>query len=102
MESAQYTSLAFGRRAREAGIALSMGSTGDAYDCETPWPRAFFASLETELLDRTSFRTRADARLAVFDYIEAFYNPTRRHSALAYLSPAEFERRYRSDPITAA
>lgn len=96
----QYTSLAFGRRAREAGIALSMGSVGDAYD--NAMAESFFASLETELLDRTSFRTRADARLAVFDYIEAFYNPIRRHSALAYLSPAEFERRYRSDPITAA
>lgn len=96
----QYTSLAFGRRAREAGIALSMGSTGDAYD--NALAESFFASLESELLDRTSFRTRADARLAVFDYIEAFYNPIRRHSALAYLSPAEFERRYRSDPITAA
>jgi len=96
----QYTSLAFGRRAREAGIALSMGSVGDAYD--NAMAESFFASLETELLDRTSFRTRADARLAVFDYIEAFYNPIRRHSALAYLSPAEFERRYRSDPVTAA
>ena len=96
----QYTSLAFGRRCREAGIALSMGSVGDAYD--NALAESFFASLETELLDRTSFRTRADARLAVFDYIEAFYNPIRRHSALAYLSPAEFERRYRTDPITAA
>jgi len=96
----QYTSLAFGRRCREAGISLSMGSVGDAYD--NAMAESFFASLETELLDRTTFRTRADARLAVFDYIEAFYNPTRRHSALAYLSPAEFERRYRSDPIIAA
>src|SRR5690606_36209407 len=87
---AQYTSLAFGRRAREAGIALSMGSTGDAYD--NAMAESFFASLETELLDRTTFRTRADARLAVFDYIEASYNRIRRHSALGYLSPAEFER----------
>lgn len=89
----QYTSLAFGRRAREAGIALSMGSVGDAYD--NAMAESFFASLEAELLDRTSFRTRADARLGVFDYIEGFYNPERRHSALNYLSPAEFERRYR-------
>jgi putative transposase len=96
----QYTSLAFGRRCREAGISLSMGSTGDAYD--NAMAESFFASLETELLDRTTFRTRADARLAVFDYIEAFYNPHRRHSALDYLSPAEFERRYRSETITAA
>lgn len=91
----QYTSIAFGRRCREAGIALSMGSTGDCFD--NAMAESFFASLETELLDRTSFRTRADARLAVFDYIEAFYNPHRRHSAIGYLSPAEFERRYRSE-----
>lgn len=89
----QYTSLAFGRRAREAGISLSMGSTGDAYD--NALAESFFASLETELIDRHSWRTRADARLAVFDYIEAFYNPIRRHSSLGQISPAEFERRYR-------
>ncbi len=96
----QYTSIAFGRRCREAGIALSMGSTGDCFD--NAMAESFFASLETELIDRTSWRTRADARLAVFDYIEAFYNPRRRHSALGYLSPAEFERRYRSEEISAA
>jgi putative transposase len=77
-----------------------MGSTGDAYD--NAMAESFFASLETELLDRTSFRTRADARLAVFDYIEVFYNRIRRHSALDYLSPADFERRYRSTTISAA
>ena len=70
-----------------------MGSTGDCFD--NAMAESFFASLETELLDRTFFRTRADARLAVFDYIEAFYNPHRRYSALGYLSPTEFERRYR-------
>lgn len=91
----QYTSLAFGRRCREAGIAQSMGSVGDAYD--NAMAESFFASLETELIDRTSWRTRADARLAVFDYIEAFYNPRRRHKGLGQLSPAEFERRYRSE-----
>jgi putative transposase len=90
----QYTSLAFGRRCREAGIVQSMGSTGDAYD--NAMAESFFATLETELLDRSSFRTRADAKLAVFDFIEAFYNPRRRHKALGQLSPAEFERRYRS------
>jgi putative transposase len=89
----QYTSLAFGRRACEAGISLSMGSTGDAYD--NAMAESFFASLETELIDRNSWRTRADARLAVFDYIEAFYNPIRRHSSLGQgqISPVEFERR---------
>ena len=96
----QYTSIAFGRRCREAGVALSMGSTGDCFD--NAMAESFFASLETELIDRSSWRTRAEARLAVFDYIEAFYNPKRRHSALGYLSPAEFERRYRLEESTAA
>jgi putative transposase len=67
-----------------------MGSVGDAYDnalCES-----FFATLECELLDRHRFRTQADARLAVFDFIEGWYNPRRRHSALDYLSPMIFER----------
>ncbi len=92
----QYTSLAFGRRLAEAGIAASMGSVGDAYD--NALAESFFASLESELIDRTGWATPAEARSAVFDYIEVFYNRTRRHSALGYLSPYEFERRYR--PLT--
>jgi putative transposase len=56
---------------------------------------SFFASEGTELIGRSSWQIRADARLAVFDDIEAFLQPRRRHSALGYLSPAEFERRYR-------
>jgi putative transposase len=88
---AQYTSLAFSRRCREAGIAPSMGSIGDAYD--NALAEAFFATLETELLMRHTFTTRKAARLALFDFIEGFYNSHRRHSALEYLSPAEFERR---------
>ncbi len=89
-QGCQYTSLAFGRRCRDAGVRPSMGSVGDAYDnamCES-----FFATLECELLDRQRFRTQADARLAVFDFIEGWYNPRRRHSALDYLSPMIFER----------
>ncbi len=89
---AQYTSLAFSRRCKDAGVLPSMGSIGDAYD--NALAEAFFASLETELLMRHTFATRKAARLALFDYIEAFYNPHRRHSALGYLSPAEFERRW--------
>jgi len=100
VEPAQYTSIAFGLRCREAGIVQSMGSTGDCYD--NAMAESFFASLETELIDRSSWRTRAEARLAVFDYIEAFYNPRRRHSGLGYLSPAEFERRYAAKTISAA
>ena len=86
----QYTSLAFGKRCREAGIVQSMGSVGDAYDnalCES-----FFATLECELLDRQSFRTVAEARRAVFAFIEGFYNTRRLHSALGYKSPANFEK----------
>jgi putative transposase len=89
---AQYTSVAFSRRCRDAGVAPSMGSVGDAYD--NALVEAFFASLKTELLMRHSFATRKAARLALFDYIEGFYNSHRRHSALGYLSPAEFERRW--------
>lgn len=86
----QYTSLAFGRRCREVGVRPSRGSVGDAYDnamCES-----FFASLECELIDRRRFRTQAEARMAVFNYVEGFYNPRRRHSALDYLSPINYER----------
>jgi len=89
-QGCQYTSLAFGRRCREAGVRPSMGSVGDAYDnalCES-----FFATLECELLDRQRFPTQAEARLAVFDFLEGWYNPRRRHSALDYLSPMRFER----------
>ena len=90
LEPAQYTSIAFGLRCREAGVQPSMGSVGDCYDnamCES-----FFATLECELLDRVRFRTQSEARIAIFDFIEGFYNPRRRHSALGYLSPIEFER----------
>jgi putative transposase len=89
-QGCQYTSLAFGSRCRQFGIRPSMGSVGDAYDnalCES-----FFATLECELLDRQRFTTPAQARLAVFDFIEGWYNPRRRHSSLGYLSPMAFER----------
>lgn len=85
----QYTSIAFGKRCREAGVRPSMGSVGDCYDnalCES-----FFATLECELLDRRVFHTRDEARRAVFEFIEGWYNPHRRHSALQYASPARYE-----------
>src|SRR5207253_8511712 len=97
-QGCQYTSVAFGKRCREAGVRPSMGSVGDAYDnalCES-----FFATLECELLDRQHFRTQADARLAVFDFIEGWYNPRRRHSALEHLSPMIFERTHLRDDRT--
>ncbi len=87
----QYTSTVFGLRCQEAGIVPSMGTVGDAYD--NALAESFFATLECELIDREIFRTRDDARTKVFDYLETWYNPRRRHSALEYLSPMEFERR---------
>ena len=87
----QYTSLAFGARMRAAGIAASMGSVGDSYD--NAMAESFFASLETELIDRSVWRSHQEARVAVFDWIETFYDRVRRHSALGYLAPAEFEAR---------
>ncbi len=91
-QGCQYTSVAFGKRCREAGIKPSMGSTGDAYDnamCES-----FFATLECELLQRTKLKTQTEGRMAIFRYIEGWYNPRRRHSSLDYQSPLNYERRY--------
>ena len=96
-QGCQYTSYIFGKRCREAGVRPSMGSVGDAYDnamCES-----FFASLECELLDQRRFTSQVEARMAVFDWIEGWYNPKRRHSSLGYLSPAEFER-VNSEPLS--
>lgn len=89
-QGCQYTSIGFGLRCREAGVRPSMGSVGDCYDnamCES-----FFATLECELLSRSRFKTRDEARLAVFEFIEGWYNPHRRHSSLDYHSPMQYER----------
>jgi putative transposase len=91
-QGSQYVSLVFGRRCREAGIAISMGAKGDAYDNAVA--ESFFASLEQDLLRRRSLRTRQEARTAVFDYVERFYNRERLHSTLGYLAPDEYERRH--------
>ena len=66
-----------------------MGSVGDAYD--NAMAESFFATLECELLDRSRFRTRAEAQRAIFEFIESWYNRRRRHSAIGYLSPVNFE-----------
>lgn len=87
----QYTSLAFGKTLSDAGVLPSMGRRGDAFD--NALMESFFATLETELIDRYSFRTRDQARLELFHYLEGFYNPRRRHSALGYLSPERYEER---------
>ena len=89
-QGSQYTSYAFGKRCREMGVAPSMGSVGDCYD--NAMAESFFATLECELIDRRVFRSQAEARLAIFEYIEGWYNPHRRHSGLGYLSPLNFER----------
>jgi len=91
-QGSQYTSLAFGKRCREANVRPSMGSVGDCYDnalCES-----FFATLECELLDRQSFRSRQEAGRAVFEFIEGWYNPHRRHSSIGQVSPVRYEIEY--------
>ena len=88
-QGTQYTSIAFGKRCRAMNVRPSMGSVGDCYDnamCES-----FFATLECELIERCTFRTQAEARMAIFEYIEGWYNLHRRHSSLGYLSPQAYE-----------
>jgi putative transposase len=89
-QGSQYVSLGFGQAARDAGIAISMGSRGDAYDNAVA--ESLFATLKKELVHRRSWPTRRQLGSAVFEYIEAFYNRERRHSTLGMLSPAEYER----------
>jgi putative transposase len=93
-QGCQYTSYDFVRACRAAGVERSMGSVGDCFD--NAMAESFFATLECELLDRSVFENRNAARMAVFDFIEAFYNPWRRHSSIGDLSPAEFERRWQA------
>lgn len=88
-QGAQYTSIAFGRRCREAGVQPSMGTAGDAYDnamCES-----FFGTLEAELLMREHFATHEQARTRIFWFLEGWYNVRRLHSSIGYCSPLEFE-----------
>ena len=75
-----------------------MGSVGDCFD--NAMAESFFATAECELLERSVFENRNMARMAIFDYIERFYNPTRRHSSVGNLSPFEFERRWRANLIS--
>jgi len=88
-QGGQFVSLAFGQAARDAGIAVSMGSRGCAYDNAVA--ESFFATLKKELIRRRSWPERRELIGEVFDYIETFYNTRRRHSTLGYLSPAQFE-----------
>jgi len=86
----QYTALSFGRRLEEVGIVPSMGRTGSALD--NAMAESFVSTLEAELVDRNRFPTREAARVAIFEYVEGFYNRTRRHSSLGYASPSDYER----------
>ncbi len=92
-QGSQYTSIAFGNRCNDAGIKPSMGSVGDCYD--NAMAESFFATLECELIDRYSFNDRTDGKKRVFKFIEGWYNTTRRHSSIDYLSPIEYEKRNR-------
>lgn len=85
----QYTSMRFGERCAAAGIRPAMGTVGDCFD--NAMVESFFATLECELLAQHRFRTHNEARAAVFEWIEAFYNRQRRHSALGYVAPAVYE-----------
>ena len=96
----QYGSLAIGKTLRDSGIMRSMGSRGDAYDNAAA--ESFMATIKTELIYRNRFKTKDEARLAVFKYIEGFYNPVRRHSSLGHKSPAEYERMLMATEQTAA
>jgi len=89
----QYTSWAFGQRLRKAGLLGSMGSVGDALD--NAMVESFFGTLQLELLDRHRWQTRRELAQAIFEYIEAFYNPKRRHSAIDYQSPIDYETRHK-------
>ena len=96
-QGSQYTSLAFGKRCAEMGVKPSMGTVGDAYD--NAMAESFFASLECELINRRSWQTKSQARLAVFTWLESWYNPLRRHSGIGYKSPNNFEKALNDEEI---
>ena len=90
-QGSQYTILAFGGRCKEMGVRPSIGTVGDAYD--NAMAESFFATLECELIARRTWKSKGEAKTAVFTWIEGWYNPRRRHSALDHQSPVNFERR---------
>jgi putative transposase len=91
VESAQYTSEQFQRLMADHGVICSMSRSGNVWDNAAM--ESFFSSLKTERTARKVYRSRNEAKADVFDYIERFYNPKRRHSTIGYLSPMEFERK---------
>jgi putative transposase len=95
----QFTSWAFSERIKTAGLALSMGRIGDAYD--NGMMEAFWARMQTELLNRKRWRTRLELANAIFEYLEIFHNRKRRHSALGMLTPNEYETLHQEQPLAA-
>ena len=89
-QGSQYTSEHFQELLKEQGITCSMSRAGEVWDNSAM--ESFFSSLKTERTARKVYRSREQARADVFDYIERFYNPTRRHSTLGYVSPINFEK----------
>ncbi len=89
-QGSQYTSEQFQRLLSDQGITCSMSRSGDCWDNAAM--ESFFSTLKLERANRKVYRTRDEAKADVFDYIERFYNPRRRHSTLGYLSPMEFEK----------
>ena len=98
VEFTQHTSVDFGRRCKEMGVRPSTGSVGDAY--YNAMAESFFASLECELIDRRSWKSFAEARMAIFTWIEAWYNPRRRHKGLGQKSPVNFEKELQANTNT--
>ena len=90
-QGSQYTSEQFRKLMEDNGVTCSMSRSGNVWDNAAM--ESFFSSLKTERTARKTYRTRDHAKADVFDYIECFYNPRRRHSTLGYLSPVEFERK---------
>ena len=90
-QGSQYTSEQFQRLMADNGVTCSMSRSGNVWDNAAM--ESFFSSLKTELIGKKIYRSRDQAKAEIFDYIERFYNPTRRHSTLGYLSPMDLERK---------
>ncbi len=98
LESGQFTSWAFTQRAKDSGLLPSMGSVGDAYDNAVI--ESFWGRMQTELLNRQRWNTRIELANAIFEYLEIWHNRRRRHSALGWLTPIEYEKIHHTNHVT--
>lgn len=98
-EPRQFTSWVFGEKIRSARLVPSFGTIGDGLD--NAMMESFWSSMQIELLDRQRWKTRVELSNAIFDYLEIFYNRQRRHSALGYRTPVEYELSFTNDTLTA-